>query len=193
MNTCIETYTHKKIDIFNLDPDSICIEDIARALSMICRFAGHCNEFYSVAQHSVLLASLFEKEKTKDFDNSSSKIYRQQALLHDAAEAYIGDVPTPQKRNMGWWDGIRFWSYQHIEVSIVVTIYNGLGLDCATPRNTRQADKTMLVTEIRDIMPPSEAFEVWTGEIEPLPETIRPWPPEFAENEFLLRYRGLTR
>ena len=179
-NTTIVTFTGKQFDFLNPRPEDICIEDIAHALANICRYNGHTRKFYSVAEHCVRASYVPVGDP---LDN----------LLHDAAEAYIGDVPTPQKQNMGWWDGIRFWSYQHIEVSIVVTIYNGLGLDCATPRNTRQADKTMLVTEIRDIMPPSEAFEVWTGEIEPLPETIRPWPPEFAENEFLLRYRGLTR
>jgi hypothetical protein len=84
-----QTHTGKIVDIQNPTPDMINIEDIAHALSMICRFAGHCREFYSVAEHSVLVANLGKVQRCHDFNLA--------LLLHDAAEAYLGDVIRPVK------------------------------------------------------------------------------------------------
>jgi 5'-deoxynucleotidase YfbR-like HD superfamily hydrolase len=78
-----------KIDLVNPDIGTIQILDIANALSLICRFGGHLSRFYSVAQHSVLVAALAPKELKKE------------ALLHDAPEAYVGDVIKPLKHLIG--------------------------------------------------------------------------------------------
>ena len=85
----ITTFTGKKIDLRNPQPRDITIRDIACGLSKICRFGGQCSEFYSVAQHSVLVAHLVRPE------------YRKYALLHDATEAYLGDVIKPLKVILG--------------------------------------------------------------------------------------------
>ncbi len=77
----IATSTGKHIDFVNITPDQICIEDIARGLSNECRFAGQLESFYSVAQHSVYVSQIVPPE------------YALEALLHDAAEAYIKDIP----------------------------------------------------------------------------------------------------
>ena len=77
----IATSTEKHIDFVNITPDQICIEDIARGLSNECRFAGQLESFYSVAQHSVYVSQIVPPE------------YALEALLHDAAEAYIKDIP----------------------------------------------------------------------------------------------------
>jgi uncharacterized protein len=81
----IRTYTGKFVDPFNLRPEDIDIDDIAHALSNQCRFAGHTTHFYSVGQHSLNVMSRLEWPL---------KIY---GLLHDAAEAYLIDLPTPIK------------------------------------------------------------------------------------------------
>lgn len=73
------------MDLIHPQPDQICIEDVAWALSRICRYAGHTNFHYSVAEHSV---------RVMDLSPSSMKRW---ALLHDAAEAYLNDVPRPVK------------------------------------------------------------------------------------------------
>ena len=85
------TYSGKLIDILNPTPEMIDINDIANSLSKICRFGGHIKDdaFYSVAQHSVLVSKMAPSE------------LRHAGLLHDAAEAYIGDIIKPWKNIIG--------------------------------------------------------------------------------------------
>lgn len=89
-NASIMTYTGKMINPFYPDENSICIEDIAHSLSMQCRFNGHTNRFYSVAQHCVMAASMLRISKFP------AKV-QLLGLLHDSAEAYITDLPKPFK------------------------------------------------------------------------------------------------
>jgi hypothetical protein len=81
----IRTISGQYVNVFEPNPDTLLISDIAHALSHQCRFGGHLPRFYSVAQHS-LLCYLIAKEEEK-FD----------ALMHDASEAYLLDMPKPIK------------------------------------------------------------------------------------------------
>lgn len=83
----ILTFTGRYVNPLTCDPEDIDIKDIAHALSMQCRYAGHISQFYSVAQHSVLVAMLCPLEKGLV------------GLLHDAEEAYLLDMPSPIKKN----------------------------------------------------------------------------------------------
>ena len=87
----LNTYTGKGFDPINPQEDMICLEDIAHALSHLCRWGGHCNRFYSVAEHSVIMARFY-------IECENDKIRARLALMHDASEAYFNDVPTPVKR-----------------------------------------------------------------------------------------------
>ena len=98
----IATSTGKHIDFVNITPDQICIEDIARGLSNECRFAGQLESFYSVAQHSVYVSQIVPPE------------YALEALLHDAAEAYIKDIPSPLKAMLPDYKAME----KHIEAAI---------------------------------------------------------------------------
>ena len=93
MPPLITTYTGKHFDITNMDPDAICIEDIAHALSFICRGNGHVKMFYSVGQHCLQCA--YETEA-----RGGSPRLIVAALLHDSTECYISDVPRPLKAVM---------------------------------------------------------------------------------------------
>lgn len=84
----ILTYTGRKFDLLNPDPSMICIEDIAHALSLKCRWGGHTSRFYSVAEHSLNVMSRV------------SEAAKFEALLHDAAEAYLGDIASPFKDSL---------------------------------------------------------------------------------------------
>jgi 5'-deoxynucleotidase YfbR-like HD superfamily hydrolase len=90
----ITTYTGKKFHYLSPTPEEIDIKDIAHALSLTCRFGGHCRSFYSVAEHSVRVAAEVP---------ASSALF---ALLHDAAEAYLPDIPSPMKQDYKKWQAL---------------------------------------------------------------------------------------
>lgn len=108
----IITYTGKKFDILNPKQDMICVEDIAHALSNICRFTGHSKYFCSVAQHSILVSQLVPVS------------FKKNALLHDASEAYISDISRPLK---GILNNSYVNSYHEIEKNIQYVIAKKYG------------------------------------------------------------------
>ena len=160
----ITTYTGKKFHYLDPQPEEICIEDIAHALSLACRFSGHCRVHYSVAEHSIRLADIVSGQ------------LKLQALLHDSAEAYITDIPRPVKNTFG---------LRPVEEKILTTILNKFGVSGISPV-VRKADNILIATEARDLMPDVDG---WATLPEPLPETIHPYVShEYAEQVFLLRF-----
>lgn len=154
--------------------DEVCVEDIAHALALQCRFAGHVREFYSVAEHSVRVSEVVPAE------------HALAALLHDAAEAYVVDVPRPLKP---WLTG-----YRAIEAVCAIAVEKRFGLaDAALDAEAvKHADAVLLATEARDLMvwpPPSD----WHLDADPLPARIHPWPWRDAEAAFLARFAMLER
>lgn len=89
MTTWTQTFSGRAVDIFDPDPKQIIIEDVAHALSMICRFNGHCLRFYSVAEHSVLVAYRAMAHHQRQYADPVPRRFVLWALLHDAAEAYL--------------------------------------------------------------------------------------------------------
>ncbi|CAB3795624.1 metal-dependent phosphohydrolase [Pararobbsia alpina] len=180
MKPTILTASGKYFDFANPALDSIDIEDIATALSRICRFTGHTTQFYSVAQHSVHVSYAVPPE------------YGLQGLLHDAAEAYLGDVSSPLKQLLP--------EYKVIEERVERVICKRFGLPFPLHPSIKEADLRMLVTERRDLMPqPYERQRVvdavawsWTAAIEPLDATISARTPGSAELLFLARFKELT-
>lgn len=129
--TWLGTNSGKKIDLLKPDPAQIEIDDIAQALSFVPRFMGQTDTFYSVLTHSVNVASLVPPQ------------FKLAALLHDATEAYIGDVPTPLKDLLGN-------SYRDVEARLAMAIGTRFGVRCflhSLPDVIREADRIMLVTE----------------------------------------------
>lgn len=123
------TNSGRHIDLMNPDPKQIDINDIALALSKVCRFNGQIKYFYSVAEHSVRVSELLP--------NNLKLI----GLLHDASEAYICDIPTPLKHLLGE-------SYYAIERRIMGAIGEALKVDLTDlPEPVKVADRTMTVTE----------------------------------------------
>lgn len=117
------------------------INDIAHGLSMQCRFGGHCREFYSVAEHSVHVAGL-----VKLFASSTVEVLS--ALLHDAAEAYIVDIPRPLKMQP------EFDGYHRVEARIHAVICERFGLPPIISHATKVADEVALESEARLLMQP---------------------------------------
>ena len=173
MNNVIQTFTGKAFDPMNPDSDLIAIKDIAHALSNTCRFSGHCKSFYSVAEHSVRVALLMQ-------DQAHEVVLA--ALLHDASEAYLNDIPTPIKE--------RIPNYQKAEKELQRRIFLKFCGDdkCMTPP-IKRADLVLLATEKRDLMVRVEWQ--WAELPAPLSYRIEPWRPHIAERNFLWLYDAL--
>ena len=98
MDNWIMTYSGTPIAPLDPTPDDIKVVDIAHALAMTCRWAGHCHTFYSVAEHSVRVADLCVALGEKEgLSKAELKDLEMLGLMHDATEAYVGDIPRPIK------------------------------------------------------------------------------------------------
>lgn len=168
------TYTGLQFYPQDPRPEEICIEDIAHALSNLCRFAGHCREFYSVAQHSVLVS-----ENCAPADALAG-------LLHDAPEAYIVDVPRPLKYAAG------MEAYRALEARYNQVVADRFGLPTLVPPSVKRADDVLLATEARDLMPPASVSRWCLAEAPASWIQIVPLPPREAEQLFLEQYRELA-
>lgn len=174
----ILTHSGKYFDFINPHRNEYNIKDIAHALSNVCRFAGHTREFYSVAQHSVLVARYVMRHTAPMHID-----FARAALLHDAAEAYLGDITRPLKQLLP--------DYKVIEQRVEAALCDAF--DIVLPLTIiKRADLVLLSTEQRDLMPPHDDEWLLIAGIEPLPEVINPWYPEKAEREFLMLWEELN-
>jgi hypothetical protein len=174
-------------------PEHVRIEDIAHALARLCRFNGACGPFYSVAQHSVLASSWVWDEWLKteaaprllaqppDRFNPGAKRWQLEmtALLHDATEAYCGDVIRPLKRLLRSRGGDVF---DEIEDRIWKAVAERFGVPAEMEPIVKVVDNRMCATEQRDLMrmPPG-----WVPAHEPFDARLYGWEVETAEHEFL--------
>ncbi|UWQ29891.1 hypothetical protein [Leisingera sp. M523] len=147
------------------------IDDIAHALSHLCRFTGHCQRFYSVAEHSVHASRIVEPG------------FELEALLHDAAEAFIGDIAAPLKSLLP--------DYAVIEDRVENAVLSRLGVPVKKSAVVKLADLQMLKAEQAQAMGHREPWALLAG----LPDAdvhLKFWTPEAARAEFVNRYQELT-
>lgn len=164
---------------FNPRPEDVQIKDIAKALSYLCRFNGHTANFYSVAQHSLLCAELLLAER-------QPMRVALLGLLHDASEAYFGDVPTPIKAYIP--------EINEIERRIETAVYEGLGIAAPTAEERKiikRMDIALLVNEARTL---TANVEDWTSAYDKVTDIIIPselfreMDPSQIETKFLTFY-----
>jgi hypothetical protein len=171
----ITTFTGRQVDLLHLRVEDVDVIDIAHALAHICRWSGHTREFYSVAQHSVLVGH-------RVYARSGSPALALAGLFHDASEAYLGDMASPLKRT-AWAAG-----YRHLECDVMGAVANRFGLLNEMPRIVREADLELLATEARDLMPVSPVWSDADDMPPALPERLRVWTSELSEQAFLLAW-----
>jgi hypothetical protein len=175
----IQTVSGRRVNPFEPDPGDLDIGDIANALAHQCRFGGHCRRYYSVAQHSCLIADLVVARGGSDAD-------ALWALLHDASEAYLLDLPHPIKHRSELGR-----LYAEAERPLQEAILERFGLPREPPASLKPLDRALLATERRAV-----AAEAWhwpeLDGFEPLDLEIDPWPPERARAEFLARYERIA-
>lgn len=162
----IRTRVGTYFDFEDPEASEIVLADIAHALGNICRFNGHTHRFYSVAEHSVHCSYL-----VPEGDAAA-------ALMHDAVEAYVGDVSRPLKSLLP--------GYKEIERRVEAAVLARFGVPLPLPASVKRADMMMLRLEQRFAM---ECSDLWPGlDGVPLPEiALRFWPPETAAQRFTQR------
>jgi hypothetical protein len=168
----ILTKSGQYFDFIHPERYRIEITDIAHALSNVCRFAGQCRTFYSVAQHSVYVSRIVPEEDAFA------------GLMHDCAEAFIGDVARPLK--------LMLPEYKVIEKRVERALFAGLGLPEKLPASVKLADRQMLLSEQAALLPPhDDQWSILEG-IDPAPGIIvTPLWPDEAYAAFMERYYEL--
>jgi hypothetical protein len=146
------------------------IEDIAQGLANICRYSGQCSSFYSVAEHSLLVSEV-------------AAGFEFEALLHDAAEAFMGDITRPLKQMLP--------EYRRIEREVESAIFGRFGVPSPLPPEVKTADLRVLAAEQRQIMPKGTDGWVRSQKVVPAQVVVRHLPPDEAKRAFLAKYETL--
>jgi hypothetical protein len=162
----MQTATGKAFWPLDPRPEEVDIVDIASALSKICRYGGHCERFYSVAEHSVHVAYAVAPQ------------LRLKALLHDAPEAYLGDVIRPLKRFL--------INYDKYEQRVADAIATHFGLDNLSDLSIKEADGNIILDEHDQAMRRGPAWTnpEWGVGREPLGVDLEFWKPDVAKERF---------
>lgn len=168
----LQTYTGRQYWPCDPKPNEVFIEDIAHALSLQCRYAGHCLRYYSVAEHSVLIARYLAAKHAPEVALAG--------LLHDASEAYCVDIPRPLKPYLT--------NYKDIEEDNWKAIAARYRLSAEIPAEVHDADNRIIADELDNLVPMA-----WHARYagQELGVNLRYWSPEKAEVEFLATFDAL--
>jgi len=159
---CIRTFTGIYMNVFEPTLEMICIEDIAHALSNQCRFGGHLPKFYSVAQHSIVMSDKMHQS------------HKLAALLHDASEAYLLDIPRPIKQGLS--------NYKQIEDKLMNLIAEKFSFKYPLHEKVKEVDEYMLQWEWSSLMLGKQIFP-----------KIECWSFDDCKLKFLETYNELSR
>jgi hypothetical protein len=173
----LQTVSGRWVNPFDPDPDQLDAGDIARALANQCRFGGHCRTFYSIAQHSVIVSELVE-QRGGDTEDAFA------ALMHDASEAYLGDMPHPLKHRSPLGEAFRA-----AERDLEQALRDRFAIKADVPE-IKRADRALLATERRAFSDESWPWPELEG-VEPLDLELIAWPPDEAARAFAARYAEL--
>lgn len=168
----IQTYPSGQVFyLFDPKPVDFVLRDIAHALSMQCRYNGFVRAFYSVAQHSVHVAQCVRDR----FGITDQKVLRT-ALLHDAAEAYLGDMVRPLKMKDDF--------FREVEHRMEAVIAETFDLCWPYPPEIKRADNALLAAERRALK--VEPLHPWVEREEPwpMPGALEPWDQNMAKSTF---------
>ena len=171
MENYVETSSGTNFRFMDPPASDIHIADIAHALSLQVRFAGHIRKFYSVAEHSLNVARLVPNE------------HKLQALLHDASEAYLTDIPSPIKALLP--------DYLDMEHKVQTAICNKFGVGYPFDDTVHHADVACLIREAQEMLPVKDKNH-WSFSYDSKyyleNKYIVGWAPEVVERLFLLRF-----
>lgn len=167
----MQTYTGRAFYPMEPDPDMVDPTDIAHALGHLCRYNGHVSQFYSVAEHCVLMSYAVAPENAL------------WALLHDATEAYVGDMVSPLKRSMP--------EFRLAERRVSYAICHRFGISTDCPEEVKQADTRILWDERDALFGPAPLEWGLLRGSTPLGVTIRGLSPRVAKSTYAMRLEEL--
>lgn len=168
----MQVYNGTKFWPLSPKAEEVDIIDLAHSLSMQCRYNGHCKRFYSVAEHSVLIARWLLQESGPEI--------ALWGLLHDASEAYLADVPRPLKPHLS--------GYKTMEARVMTTVCDAYGLPYDMPAEVHEADTRIIADELVNMKPMD-----WHKNYDnPLGVPMMYWTPEEAKEEFLNTFSNLV-
>lgn len=170
----IQSVSGKRVSVTDPAVEMIDIEDIAHALSMLCRFNGHGTKFYSVAEHSVHVSHEIRPDLALA------------GLLHDAAEAYLGDVPSPLKKHLS-----EFKVYEARMEAVIAEAF-GTSIEDMTCSELKRADVQLLVDEKATLMVAEPEPWPLNAPFPKNPKRIQAWTAQKANEEFLARFNELS-
>lgn len=171
----LQTFTGRAFYPLSPRPEDVCIEDIAHALSMQCRYNGHCIEFYSVAEHGCLLYDYVQQR----FDDP---ILSWWAVMHDSSEAIVGDMIRPIKDYMPF--------FTILEDRVMGAICDAFRMQQRTmPPIIHDLDKRIIADERSNMKP----MDWGDFEVEPLGVELKLWSPARAKEEFLKRFNEVQQ
>lgn len=172
MRGYLTTQSGKRVSLVEPHVDTICIADITHALAHLCHWTGHCRQFFSVAQHSVIVSMIVPPHLAP------------WGLMHDAAEAYVGDVARPLK--------VLLPRYKEIETNLMRCIAAKFNLPFPEPKELKAYDNQVLALEAKHYMSGDTVLHDGFGNAlaiedvsdEITPDLIRPWTPIEARWRF---------
>lgn len=170
MSNCITTYTGRHIDPVHPDPNLICIEDIAHALSLICRGNGQVQTFFSVGQHCISCAR-------EALARGYSERIAFACLLHDASECYLSDVPRPFKKTL-----TGYKEQEEFLLNVIYHKYLGSSLTQAEEEKIKEIDDDMLWFDLTYLLNEPQTVEKPQIHI-PVDYKVRPFKE--TEKEYL--------
>ncbi len=178
----VQTASGGRFNLIDPSPAEVCIRDIAEALAKTCRFNGHTQYFYSVAQHSCLVMELITSIEAWPY-----------GLLHDAHEAYTGDLTTPVRNLLIQEAGYDIWD--EINKDIERVIHEAFGLKWpphpTLAKLVKEADMVALATEKRDVLTDGPLWEVRLPQADK--SFLRPWTWVEAHHNFIDRFQQVCK
>jgi hypothetical protein len=178
VEAAIQTASGRRFSLLEPRASDVDIGDVAHALSNQCRFGGHSRVFYSVAQHSCVVADAVEAAGA----DATTTLW---ALLHDASEAYLLDLPHPIKHRTALGE-----AYREVEAGVTAAIAEHFALPVAPPPIVKRIDREVLAAERLAFMQVEWDWPELDG-VTPLELELEPWSPERAASEFLARFERL--
>lgn len=169
----MQTRSGRKFWPLDPRPGDFAIEDIAHALAHVCRYGGQCKRFFSVGQHCLWVSRICDPQ------------HALEGLLHDLAEAYIGDMVRPLKTFMP--------AYKDVEKKIEAAAAEQFNLTYPWPESVKRADESVLMREAEILMPNKPGTWTFLPGTEPAKGAVRVETPAEVRRLFMSRFRNLTR